>query len=102
MNRLIKHRATGSPGEFARLLGISRTRLYEMIDELKSQDVPIAYDKSANTFYYEQPFDVSVSFSVRPLQTREEKLIQGGHFSFAYLFSGRCDANFIYSKLTGC
>lgn len=99
---MIQRRATGSPGEFASLLGISRTRLYEIIDELKSQDVPIAYDKSGNTFYYEQPYDVSVSFSVRPLKIREEKMIQGGFFSLAYLFSGRCDANFIYRKLTGC
>lgn len=83
MNHLMQKRSTGSPGEFAGIIGVSRTRLYEMLDELKSYGAPIAYSKAANTFYYEHPFDVSVSFSIKPLEIPEAKKNHGGASSFS-------------------
>jgi biotin operon repressor len=103
MNRLLQKRATGSPSQFAESIGVSRTRLYEIIDELKSYGAPIVYDKSLSTFYYDQPFDVSVSLSLKPLRPDDAKKSHGGaFFSSAYLFSGRCDFNFTSCKLTSC
>lgn len=64
MNQLLKSRTTGTPSEFARYIGVSRTRLYEMIDEMRSYGAPISYSKAAKTFYYEQPYDISVSIIV--------------------------------------
>jgi hypothetical protein len=96
INMLIQKRATGNPAQFAETVGVSRTRLYEIIDELKSYGAPIIYNKSCNTFLYDQPYDVSVSFSVKPLSSMEATNRRGGVFlSSAYLFSGRCDFNFI-------
>jgi predicted DNA-binding transcriptional regulator YafY len=78
MHKLVQRQRTGTPGEFARQLGVSRTSLYELIDELRSRGVPIAYSKSARTFFYRQPYDIAVTCSLRPLTYKEEKENSGG------------------------
>ena len=78
MHKLVSRQKTGTPEEFASQLGVSRTSLYEMIDELRSRGVPIAYSKSAKTFFYRQPYDIDVTCSLRPLTYIEEKESSGG------------------------
>lgn len=78
MHKLVLRQKTGTPEEFARQLGVSRTSLYELIDELRSRGVPIAYSKSAKTFFYRIPFDIAVTCSLRPLTYNEEKESLGG------------------------
>ncbi|TVR75478.1 MAG: DNA-binding protein, partial [Marinilabiliales bacterium] len=58
IHKLVEQECTGTPGEFARRLGISRTRLYEVMDDLKMEGAPIAYSRSCRTFYYEEPFHI--------------------------------------------
>jgi len=87
MHKLVSHERTGTPEEFARQLGVSRTSLYEMIDELKSRGAPIAYSKSTKTFHYSQPYDISVTCKLQPLSQTEEKEKSGGqYFSLKILF----------------
>lgn len=78
MHKMVENGCTGTPHEFAGRLGVSRTSLYEMIDELRSRGAPIIYSKSARTFYYSEPFDVSVSCSFRSLSETETKQVSGG------------------------
>lgn len=78
MHKLVTRQKTGTPAEFADQLGVSRTSLYELIDELRSRGVPIAYSKSAKTFFYRQPYDIAVTCSLRPLTYKEEKESTGG------------------------
>jgi biotin operon repressor len=78
MHKLVSRQKTGTPEEFARQLGVSRTSLYELIDELRLRGVPIAYSKSAKTFFYRQPYDIAVSCSLKPLTYQEEKDNCGG------------------------
>jgi biotin operon repressor len=78
MHKLVSRQKTGTPDEFAGQLGVSRTSLYEMIDELRSRGVPIAYSKSARTFFYRQPYDITVTCSLKPLTYIEEKESSGG------------------------
>jgi predicted DNA-binding transcriptional regulator YafY len=78
MHKLVMRQKTGTPEEFARQMNISRTTLYELIDELRSRGVPIAYSKSAKTFFYRQPYDIAVTCSLRPLTLNEEKENSGG------------------------
>ena len=78
MHKLVSRQKTGTPDELARQLGVSRTTLYELIDELRSRGVPLAYSKSAKTFFYRQPYDVAVTCSLRPLTCQEEKDNSGG------------------------
>jgi len=88
MHCLIKAKRTGTPDEFAAQLGISRTRLYEVIDELKSHGAPIAYSKASTTFYYEYPFDISLGCTMKPL-SRKELVEENGGILFPFFFSGR-------------
>ena len=67
IHKLVDQESTGTPVEFARRLGISRTRLYEIMDDLKLEGAPIAYSRSCRTFYYEEPFQISINFDLRPL-----------------------------------
>lgn len=86
IHRMLSRQATGTPSEFAHKLGISRTTLYEMIDELKSRGAPISYSKSLCTFYYTEPFEINISCSMRTLNHFEEKQLTGGNFSDRVLF----------------
>ncbi len=78
MHKLVNFQNTGTPAEFADILGVSRTTLYEMIDELRSRGAPIQYSKSQRTFYYKEPFEISISCSFRPLRHTETIIIEGG------------------------
>jgi predicted DNA-binding transcriptional regulator YafY len=78
IHKLITRQRTGTPEEFARQVGVSRTRLYELIDELKIRGAPIAYSKSAKTFFYNQPYYIAVTCLMRPLTYNEEKENSGG------------------------
>ncbi len=86
MHRMLTRQATGTPAEFACQLGVSRTTLYEMIDELKSRGAPISYSKSLCTFFYAEPFEINISCSMRPLNHLEKKQLTGGNFSASVLF----------------
>jgi hypothetical protein len=89
MHKLVSRQLTGTPEEFARRLGVSRTSLYELIDELRSRGAPIAYSKSAKTFFYSQPFDIAVKCSLRPLSCNEMKENAGGVNIFSKILFSR-------------
>jgi biotin operon repressor len=78
MHKLVSRQVTGTPEEFAKQLGVSRTSLYELIDELRSRGVPIIYSKRSKTFFYSQPYDIAVTCSLRPLTYTEQKEKMGG------------------------
>jgi hypothetical protein len=78
MHKLVLRRRTGTPAEFARQLGVSRTSLYELIDELRSRGAPITYSKSTKTFFYSQPYDISITCSLKPLTYAEQNENAGG------------------------
>jgi len=83
MHKLIARQKTGTPEEFARLLGVSRTTVYELIDELKSRGAPIVYSKSARTFFYKHPYDIAITCSLRPLSFTEMKEKTGGEIFYS-------------------
>ncbi len=99
MNKLLQTSNTGSPSEFAGKLGVSRTRLYEMIDELRSYGAPIAYNRSIRTFYYREPFDISVQLFISPLETVDQKNTRGGtKTTLPFFYSGRRSVIFTLRK----
>ena len=88
LHKLVSGERTGTPEELARRIGVSRTTLYELIDELKSRGAPIEYSKSAKSFFYSQPYDIAVTCTLRPLNFIEEKENAGGvEIFFEILFS---------------
>jgi len=86
MHKMVVRQRTGTPSEFALQLGVSRTTLYEMIDELRSRGAPISYSKSLKTFFYNEPFEISIACSLRPLTCTEEKKYTGGNYLSKILF----------------
>lgn len=78
MHKLVSRQCTGSPEELASRLGVSRTTLYELIDELRSRGAPIVYSKSAKTFFYSQPYDIAITCTLKPLTYFEAKETVGG------------------------
>jgi sugar-specific transcriptional regulator TrmB len=83
---MVLRQRTGTPSEVAFQLGVSRTTLYEMIDELRSRGAPITYSKSQKTFFYSEPFEISITCSLRRLTYTEEKRIAGGNYFCRILF----------------
>lgn len=86
-HKLVSTGETGTPDEFARNLGVSRTSLYELIDELRSRGAPIVYSKSARTFYYEEPYDIMIICKLQPLSVEDKREKTGGEINSKILFS---------------
>ncbi len=89
MHKLISRQKTGTPEEFAKQLGISRTTVYELIDELRSRGAPIAYSKSTKTFFYKHPYDIAITCSLRPLSYPELKENSGGEIFYSKILFSR-------------
>lgn len=83
MHKLISERKTGTPEEFAKRLGIGRSTLYDLIDDLKSRDVPITYCRRDKSYEYSRPVSIEISFRVRPLSNQELKEKNGGSKFFS-------------------
>jgi predicted DNA-binding transcriptional regulator YafY len=96
MHSMVQRNATGTPDECARQLGVSRTTLYELIDELRLRGAPIVYSKSAHTYYYNRPFDITITCTLKPLTLAEEKEIQGeANYQPEYFFPGHYILKFV-------
>jgi hypothetical protein len=82
IDHLIRTRATGSPKALASKLEISECSVYRLLDDLKIQGLPIAYDRQAHTYYYTDQVVWRVEFLVGT-----EKLIslKGGKKSKNFL-----------------
>jgi len=78
--KLVKEERTGRPDDLADRLGISRAKLYLMLDELKDGGIEIRFSKRLNSFVYENCEDVSVDFSLKVLGSKEAKDISAGNF----------------------
>jgi len=61
IHQLIISEQTGTPKEFARKLGISPRRLYDILDELKSRGAPIAYSRTIKSYFYNKKFQLDIS-----------------------------------------
>ena len=56
----INRKATGSPCELARKLGISRASLYRYFDALRGMGAKIGYCKQRQSYYYEEKFELNL------------------------------------------
>ena len=64
MHQLIQTEKTGNPNMLANRLGISRSTLYRILDELKSYDAPIEYSRKRETFYYSKFYEFKIHCSI--------------------------------------
>ncbi|KWW28188.1 MAG: hypothetical protein AUK63_2014 [bacterium P3] len=62
---LVMSRTTGTPEAFALKLGISRSSLYNLIEEIKSYGIDIEYSRTRQTFHYVYPDCVEIRLLIR-------------------------------------
>ncbi len=78
VNDLIKRRATGNPAEFAQKLHLSESRLYEILKELKTLGLPIAFSHADNSYCYDGSGGIEVKIKGKTLQEKEMENTKGG------------------------
>jgi predicted DNA-binding transcriptional regulator YafY len=78
LNKLVREQRTGSPEELAKRIGVSRAKLYLMLDELRDEGVEIKFAKRLNSFFYENCAGISVVFSLKVLESTEIRNISAG------------------------
>lgn len=88
LHRLIAQKRTGSPEKLATLLGVSRSHLYTMIEELKSLDIQILYSRKKRTFYYENEVEIEIEFRIQTLSKDELEKLNAGTHTFTYTSTG--------------
>lgn len=78
LNKLVREQRTGSPEELAGRIGVSRAKLYLILEELKDQGICIRYNKKLNSFMYENCNGLQLGFSFKVLEAHEETFINAG------------------------
>lgn len=68
-DQLIRLQATGTPSELAYKLGISKTKLYRMINTMKSLNAPIEYNDRIQSFVYEKVVGFKFGFYSGEVET---------------------------------
>ena len=62
LDQFICQKATGSPPEFARKMGISERSLYEYLKVLKDLGAPIKWSRQDKSYYYSTEGQFRISF----------------------------------------
>ncbi|WP_164123569.1 MULTISPECIES: DNA-binding protein [Sphingobacterium] len=83
LDKLISQRRTGTPADLARRLGISVSRLYVIIDELKGKGAPVGYCRKLLSYYYAYDFSISITVQMQNLSLDDHRHISGGHNLFS-------------------
>ena len=92
LHSMIKLETTGSPKMMSKKLHVSERQLYNLIDQLRTMDAPIRFDRRANTYYYTHDFELLVNISVKVIQGDQVLQIYAGekeNFNFRTL-QGLC------------
>lgn len=75
IDALVRNKATGTPDEFAKKLGISKSMLMENLAELKKSGLPLEYSTLHRSYIY--CTDYKLSFD-NLLSNKESSSIRGG------------------------
>ena len=79
LDTLIQQGKTGAPEEFADRLGLSRSQLYNILEELKDLGAPIEYNRSVRSFYYREAFQIVTVAYVEFITPQGTERIYGGN-----------------------
>lgn len=77
---LIDRRATGNPTQLARRINVSKSKLYDIFDDLKLLGVDFKYNRRLNTFYYANNLRVKVNIPIEIITEVEIGTINGGRY----------------------
>jgi transcriptional antiterminator len=88
IHKLISTEKTGTPDDFAKKLHLSRRQLYNELEIIKSLDASVRYCKKKQSFYYGEPFDLELKYSLKTMVYNETREIFGGYNFRASLLHG--------------
>ncbi len=80
LHSLIVKERTGSPKDLARRMNISERLVYLLIEYLKDYNADIRYDRSRQTYYYSEDFELDIQISVSVISNNERTEIFGGSY----------------------
>ncbi|WP_420577168.1 DNA-binding protein [Ekhidna sp.] len=90
LNKLIEQERTGPPDKLADSLGVSRSKLYELLDGLRGMGKKVEYKRTIKSFHYTDETKLDIKFSLKVVRKNDLEKISGGlHFFPSVLFSGR-------------
>ncbi len=69
IDRLVRMQATGTGEELAYKLGVSKTKLYRILNIMKELNAPIEYNPSLQSFVYEKEVGFRFGFFAKPQQS---------------------------------
>jgi len=78
MNRLIQSGQTGTPAEFAEVMGISQSHLFRCLHILEQYGMNIRYSRSMKTYFYENDNELTIHYSMKLIADSKAKEIIGG------------------------
>lgn len=78
INKLISQSKTGNQREFAKRLNISISRLARIIEYMKEQGAPIKFDRTRNTYYYENKYSINIEVKIEKISDLELRNITAG------------------------
>jgi transposase len=81
-DRLVSKGKTGNPREFAKKLGVSKSQMYNYINELAMMGIKVRYNKLRSTFEYvgDKVLEIKYTFKV-VTKLKDPDKIDGGSFS---------------------
>lgn len=71
IDQLVRMKATGTPVELAKRLGISKTKLYRTIKTMKALNAPLEYDFGIQSYVYIKTVGFKFGFFVKERKTKE-------------------------------
>ena len=102
LNKLIEQEKTGTPMEFAQKLNISKSKLYELLGDLKSLGMEVKYNRRQKTFYYADSSKLNIIFSLKLIKQEEIENIHGGvKFFLPFFFLDRTPLYLSSYRYTG-
>ena len=78
LHLMIKQEATGNPKMVAKKMHVSERQVYNLIEQLRTMDAPVRFNRRANTYYYTNNFELLVNISVKVIQGEEVLHIYAG------------------------
>ena len=82
LHALILQKKTGTPEQLAKRLGVSRSCLYNLIEELRVFQMPILYSRKIESFYYEKEVKFDLNLEIRIMNNEDLININGGNLTF--------------------
>jgi len=68
MDKLIRMKSTGNPGDFAAKLSLSERSIYNYLSVMKNLGAPISYSRYDESYYYSTQGGFIIAFKQAPEQ----------------------------------